>query len=362
MKFIDEVIIKVAAGSGGDGCCSFRREKFIPWGGPDGGNGGNGGSIYLKSTDRLHTLVDLVYKKDYQAEKGKSGSSNLCSGKSGQDLVIHVPLGTLVWAQETNELIGDLTEDNQLLLVANGGRGGLGNHHFKSSTNRSPRKIIKGEVGEERLLKLELRLLADVGLLGFPNAGKSTLISKISAAKPKIANYPFTTMQPHLGVVQIKGSSFVVADIPGLIEGAAKGAGLGLKFLRHLSRTNLLLHIVDLQESLVNHDDINLEQKQIYIVENIIKQLKIIEKELNTYNDPRLNNITRWIVVNKIDLLFPKQLNLIKQIFYKLFNNLNNKDKVFWISAINKTGVDYLCNNVITYLTYLRSGDGKYEQ
>lgn len=343
MKFIDEVIINVKAGNGGDGCCSFRREKFIPWGGPDGGNGGSGGSVYLKSTGRLNTLIDLIYKKDYQAHKGKSGSGNLCSGKSAEDLIINVPIGTLVWAQETNELIGDLSEDNQLLLVAKGGRGGIGNHHFKSSTNRSPRKIIKGELGEERLLKLELRLLADVGLLGFPNAGKSTLISKISAARPKIANYPFTTMRPHLGVVKVKDSSFVIADIPGLIEGASAGAGLGIKFLKHLSRTKLLLHMIDLYVSFSQYNS----NDSIDIVQNLITQLKVIENELKVYNDPKLNNITRWIVINKVDLIPIEQLNLIKQQFYNRYNQIV---KIFWVSAISNIGLNDLCKNIMTYL------------
>lgn len=351
MKFIDEVTIHVQAGKGGDGCCSFRREKFIPWGGPDGGDGGDGGSIYLQATSRLNTLVDLNYKKDYQADKGRSGSGSLCSGKSGEDLIIEVPIGTVVWEMDTNEIIGDLIQDNQLLLVANGGRGGLGNHHFKSSTNRSPRKIIKGELGEEHTLKLELRLLADVGLLGFPNAGKSTLISKVTAAKPKIADYPFTTMNPHLGVVKIGDSSFVMADVPGLIEGAANGAGLGIRFLKHLSRTRLLLHMVDLAVCLKYkpEDDDQAAIDESIIVKNIIKQLDIIEDELQKYDDHKLKHAVRWIVINKIDLLTPEKLQKVITKFNQL-KNINNNIKLFWISAANMAGVNDLCKNIAGYL------------
>ena len=345
MKFIDEVTIHVQAGKGGDGCCSFRREKFIPWGGPDGGDGGDGGDIFLQATSRLHTLVDLNYKKDYQAEKGKSGSGSLCSGKSGENLTIEVPIGTVVWEYDTEEMIGDLIQDGQLLLVAKGGRGGLGNHHFKTSTNRSPRRIIKGTLGDERNLRLELRLLADVGLLGFPNAGKSTLISKVTAAKPKIADYPFTTMNPHLGVVKVGDTSFVMADVPGLLEGASSGVGLGIRFLKHLSRTKLLLHMVDLSVSLEQASN-----DEIIIAKNLIKQINIIELELKKYNDSKLNNTVRWIIINKIDLLNREQLNIIIEEFNKLKNINQNIVKIFWISGVSGIGINELCKNIVGYL------------
>lgn len=341
MKFIDEVTVHIQAGRGGNGCCSFRREKFIPWGGPDGGDGGHGGDIFLQATSKLHTLVDLNYKKDYQAENGKPGSGSLRSGKSGQHLIIEVPIGTVVWEFDTHEMIGDLIQDDQILLVAKGGRGGLGNHHFKSSTNRSPRKIIQGSLGDERNLRLELRLLADVGLLGLPNAGKSTLISKLSAARPKIADYPFTTMNPHLGVVKVGDTSFVMADVPGLLEGASSGVGLGIRFLKHLSRTKLLLHMVDLADVL-EQDATNSEN----IAKNVMKQINIIVKELEKYNDARLNHIVRWIVINKVDLLAKEQLNiLIKEV-----NKFKNINKIFWISAVSGVGINELCKNIVGYL------------
>lgn len=356
MKFIDEVTIHVQAGKGGDGCCSFRREKFIPFGGPDGGNGGKGGDIYLKATSRLATLVDLNYNKIHHSPKGRSGSGNLRSGKSGEDLIIQVPVGTIVWDHNSKEIIGDLITDDQLLLVAKGGQGGIGNHHFKSSTNRAPRKITKGTLGETRILRLELRLLADVGLLGFPNAGKSTLISKVSAAKPRIADYPFTTIEPNLGVVKVGNSSFVMADIPGILEGAAAGVGLGIRFLRHLSRNRLLLHIVDLASSLNLGSDLEIEN----IINNLIKQIMIINHEISYYDDINLNNITRWIVINKIDLLNPNQLEALKNQlaeYIKNFSGSNNfnstqfKDlKIFWISAVNGAGINNLCIEILNYL------------
>ena len=362
MKFIDEVTIHVQAGKGGDGCCSFRREKFIPFGGPDGGDGGHGGDVYLRATSRLHTLVDLNYKREYQAEKGKSGSGSLCTGKSGENLIIEVPIGTVVWEHDTHEMIGDLIQDNQLLLVAKGGRGGLGNHHFKTSTNRSPRRIIKGTLGDERNLKLELRLLADVGLLGFPNAGKSTLISKVSAAKPKIADYPFTTMNPHLGVVKVGDTSFVMADVPGLLEGASSGVGLGIRFLKHLSRTTLLLHIVDLAVALSpKNSKHNQLEPEVIIAKNLIEQINIIENELEKYNDPRLTNTTRWIVINKVDLLMQEQLNKVIEEFSKFINTFVNKsiNKLFWISAVSGFGVNELCKNIVGYLG---ASNGEHEQ
>lgn len=362
MKFIDELTIQVKAGKGGDGCCSFRREKFIPFGGPDGGNGGNGGDIYLRATLRLNTLVDLNYRKEYKADKGQSGSGNLRSGKFGENLIIDVPIGTIVWENDTGEMIGDLIEEDQLLLVAQGGQGGLGNHNFKSSINRAPRKIIKGSLGEERNLRLELRLLADVGLLGFPNVGKSTFISKVSAAKPKIADYPFTTIKPHLGMVRCNGGSFVIADIPGILEGASAGVGLGIRFLKHLSRNKLLLHMVDLSTCL---PDVYLEEDfndyDNLIVENLISQIKVIETELKTYNDIQLNNIVRWIVINKIDILTMNKLsNIIKKIAnYNIANRVDDNinvikelknTKIYWISAVSGNGVQQLCNDIMVYL------------
>lgn len=340
MKFIDEVTVHVHAGKGGDGCCSFRREKFIPFGGPDGGDGGSGGDVYLQATSRLHTLVDLNYRKSYKAEKGRAGSGNLRSGKSGKHLIINVPIGTIVKEENTGEIIGDLTSDQQLLLVAKGGQGGLGNHHFKSSTNRAPRKIIKGSIGDEHNLHLELKLLADVGLLGFPNAGKSSLISKISSAKPKIANYPFTTINPHLGVVKIGNASFVMADIPGLLEGASQGIGLGIRFLKHLSRTALLLHMVDLAACLHNDS----------LLENIVHQINVINKELALYKDPALKTKPRWLIINKVDLLDPQKLVTLSKQLSKHKNIKIHKYKIFWISTINKMGISELCKEIVQHI------------
>lgn len=246
MKFVDEATIRVVGGDGGDGCMSFRREKFIPFGGPNGGDGGDGGSVYLVADEAYNTLIDFRYKRHHEAKRGSKGQGSQCTGKSGDDLLVKVPVGTTVYDADTEELIGDLVEHNQSLLVARGGFHGLGNLRFKSSTNRAPRQTTPGTPGEKRNLRLELKVLADVGLLGLPNAGKSTFIRAVSAAQPKVADYPFTTLHPYLGVVRIEEyRSFVVADIPGLIEGAAEGAGLGVHFLKHLARTRLLLHIVD---------------------------------------------------------------------------------------------------------------------
>ena len=247
MKFVDEAHISIKAGKGGDGSSSFRREKFVPFGGPDGGDGGRGGSIFLVGDSGLNTLVDFRHRREYKAEVGKSGSHRKMTGRSGEDVFIRVPLGTIVVDEDSGRKLGDVTDHEQQLCVAIGGRGGLGNVHFKSSTNRSPRKTTQGKLGEDRRLHMELKVLADIGLLGFPNAGKSTLISVVSSARPKIADYPFTTLYPNLGVVRVgMDSSFVIADIPGLIEGAADGAGLGVQFLKHLQRTRLLLHLVDM--------------------------------------------------------------------------------------------------------------------
>ena len=291
MKLVDEVEITVSAGNGGHGCIGFRREKFIPLGGPDGGDGGNGGSVWLVADENLNTLVDFRHETRFRAQRGENGMGRQMYGKGGDDLAISVPVGTVVTNGATDEVIGDLTAHGQRLLVARGGQGGLGNMHFKSSVNRSPRKATPGEEGEERLLRLELKLLADVGLLGFPNAGKSTLIRAVSAATPKVADYPFTTLYPNLGVVSTEPHrSFVVADIPGLIEGAADGAGLGALFLRHIQRTRLLLHLVEIQP-LDGGDPVD--------------QVRAIERELEKF-DAGLLDKPRWLLINKADLLPPE--------------------------------------------------------
>ena len=288
MKLVDEADITVIAGNGGNGCVGFRREKFIPLGGPDGGDGGNGGSVWLVADENLNTLVDFRHQRKFQAQRGENGMGRQMYGKSGEDLFITVPVGTQVTNIATDEMIGDLTRHGDRLLVAQGGQGGLGNMHFKSSTNRSPRQATPGTQGEERELRLELKLLADVGLLGFPNAGKSTLIRAVSAATPKVADYPFTTLYPNLGVVSVEPHrSFVIADIPGLIEGAAEGAGLGALFLRHIQRTGLLLHLVEI-EPLDGSD--------------AATQVRAIERELARF-DAELMEKPRWLLLNKADLL-----------------------------------------------------------
>ncbi len=288
MKFVDEAIIQVEAGKGGNGCVSFRREKFIPKGGPDGGDGGDGGSVYLVADPHLNTLVDFRHQRRFRAENGEPGRGRNCSGKKGADCEIRVPVGTVVHDADSGELLGDLTRPGERLCVARGGRHGLGNTHFKSSTNRAPRQSTPGTPGERRTLRLELRLLADVGLLGLPNAGKSTLIRALSAARPKVADYPFTTLHPNLGVVQVEAHrSFVLADIPGLIEGAAEGAGLGHRFLRHLRRTRLLLHVVDIAP--IDGSD-------------PAQGIQALVRELERY-DAELARLPRWLVFNKCDLL-----------------------------------------------------------
>ncbi len=291
MKLVDEAEITVIAGNGGNGCVGFRREKFIPLGGPDGGDGGKGGDVWLEATRNLNTLVDFRHQKMFRAQRGQDGMGQQRYGKGGDDVVILVPVGTQVVNVDTDELIGDLVGDGDRLLVARGGGGGLGNMHFKSSVNRSPRKATPGAEGEQRELRLELKLLADVGLLGFPNAGKSTLIRAVSAATPKVADYPFTTLYPNLGVVSVEPArSFVIADIPGLIEGAADGAGLGALFLRHIQRTHLLLHLVEV-EPLDGSDAAG--------------QVRAIEHELAKF-DAGLMDKPRWLLFNKADLLPPE--------------------------------------------------------
>lgn len=329
MRFVDEAKIELIAGKGGDGCLSFRREKYIQYGGPNGGDGGDGGSIYLEAEADLNTLVDFRYKRLFRAKKGEHGKGSECTGKKGDDLIIKVPVGTVAFDLETEELLGDLTKVGQKVLVAKGGEHGLGNTHFKSSINRAPRRITKGTEGEARTLRLELQVLADVGLLGLPNAGKSTFIRAVSAARPKVADYPFTTLHPNLGVVSIEvDRNFVIADIPGLIEGAAEGAGLGIRFLKHLSRTNLLLHIVDILP-IDNTDP----------VENIIK----ITRELEKYN-PELAARERWLVLNKVDLL---PANEQQEHVKTIVNALNWQGRVFQISAISGQGCSELCYQIM---------------
>lgn len=292
MKLVDEVEITVTAGNGGNGCVGFRREKFIPLGGPDGGDGGNGGSVLIVTDENLNTLVDFRHQTMFRAGRGENGMGRQMYGKGGDDKVIVVPVGTVVHNVMTDEVIGDLTEHGQSLLVARGGQGGLGNMHFKSSTNRSPRQSTTGEPGEERTLRLELKLLADIGLLGFPNAGKSTLIRAVSAATPKVADYPFTTLYPNLGVVSVEPArSFVIADIPGLIEGAADGAGLGALFLRHIQRTRVLLHLVEIAP--LDGTD-------------AVDQVRAIERELEKF-DAALLDKPRWLLINKADTLLPEE-------------------------------------------------------
>lgn len=332
MKFVDEATIRVQAGDGGNGCVSFRREKFIPYGGPDGGDGGDGGSVYLVADENVNTLVDFRHERDYRAERGQNGMGRNCTGKSGEDLLVRVPVGTQVVDDETGEPMGDLVAHGQQLLVAQGGFHGLGNTRFKSSTNRAPRQSKPGTPGEVRRLRLELKLLADVGLLGLPNAGKSTFIRAVSSATPKVADYPFTTLYPNLGVVKVDYErSFVIADVPGLIEGAAEGAGLGIQFLKHLSRTRLLLHLVDVAP-----------YDQTDPVDNVRK----IERELEQYSDA-LAGQPRWLVLNKIDLLPEDERDARCQ---AVIEGLDWQGPVFRIAAINKTNTQPLVYEIWDYL------------
>lgn len=325
MKFLDEVEILVEAGKGGAGCVSFRREKFIPLGGPDGGDGGDGGSVYLKANANLNTLIDFHYNRLYKAARGENGKGSDCAGKKGADLFLEVPVGTEIFDADTQELIGDLTTKKQMQCVAKGGWHGLGNARFKSSTNRTPRQSTSGHPGETRRLKLSLKLLADVGLVGLPNAGKSSLIRATSAATPKVADYPFTTLQPHLGVVRLEaGRSFVMADVPGLITGAAEGLGLGINFLKHLDRTRLLLHVLDIQP-LDGSDP--------------LKNRILIENELIKYS-PELAAKPRWLVLNKIDLLSAEELEKCVQL---IKTHVPAHVPVFKISALECVGTKALC-------------------
>lgn len=337
MKFVDEAIIKVEAGNGGHGCLSFRREKFVPRGGPDGGDGGDGGSILLEANSDLNTLVDFRYQRHYKAENGQPGMGGNCTGKKGENLIIQVPVGTLVYDVDTGELLGDINHAGERLLIAQGGFHGLGNTRYKSSINRAPRQTTPGTPGESRHLRLELRVLADVGLLGLPNAGKSTLIRAVSSAKPKIADYPFTTLHPGLGVVSVAAhKSFVMADIPGLIEGAAEGAGLGHRFLKHLSRTCVLLHVVDIAPL----DD-----------SSPVDSVKAIIKELEAY-DPELINKPRWLVLNKMDLLPDEQDR--QKALQAIIDRLGWKGKIFTISAISGEGTQQLCYSLMQLIDEMK--------
>ena len=323
MKLVDEAEINVFAGNGGNGCVGFRREKFIPLGGPDGGDGGAGGSIWIEADENLNTLVDFRHQRSFRAQRGENGMGSQRYGKGGDDLTITVPIGTVVINVQTDEVIGDLTRHGERLLVAQGGKGGLGNMHFKSSVNRSPRKALPGLPGEERTLKLELKLLADVGLLGFPNAGKSTFIRAVSAATPKVADYPFTTLYPNLGVVSVEPHrSFVIADIPGLIEGAADGAGLGSLFLRHVQRTRLLLHLVDMVPMEGGVEAAPAEQ------------VRAIEHELRKY-DPAMLEKPRWLVLNKADLMFEDEARALAE---QIVAELGWTQPWFLVSALSREG------------------------
>ena len=336
MKFVDEAQISVAAGNGGSGSASFRREKYIQYGGPDGGDGGRGGSVYLEGDSGLNTLVDFRHLRKYKAQNGQGGSGRNMTGKSGEDIVIRVPLGTVVTEAESGEHMGDVTEHAQQLLVARGGKGGLGNVHFKSSTNRSPRQTVPATPGEQRELKLELKVLADIGLLGFPNAGTSTLISTVSAARPKVADYPFTTLYPNLGVVRIDVErSFVIADIPGLIEGAAEGTGLGIQFLKHLQRTRLLLHLVDLAPLALDVSPVD--------------QVRQLETEMQKF-DPGLMEKPRWLVFSKADLLPPGEA---EKRAHEVVGELNWDGPWMLISSVTRTGTDELMQRVSQELELL---------
>ncbi|MEH6625097.1 MAG: GTPase ObgE [Motiliproteus sp.] len=332
MKFVDEVVISVEAGKGGNGCLSFRREKYIAKGGPDGGDGGDGGSVFIQADLGCNTLVDYRFQRRYRADSGETGKSRDCTGPKGEDVILRVPVGTTVIDEDTLEVLCDLTEHGQLEKVAQGGFHGLGNTRFKSSVNRAPRQTSKGSIGESRNVKLELKVLADVGLLGLPNAGKSTFIRAVSAAKPKVANYPFTTLVPNLGVVSIeKDRSFVVADIPGLIEGAAEGAGLGIRFLKHLARTRLLLHLVDMAP----WDDVEPAESA-----------QIIIRELEKFS-PALAGQERWLVLNKLDLVPEDEREARCR---AVVDALDWQGPVFEIAAISKIGTQQVCHSIMNYI------------
>ncbi|MCH9781304.1 GTPase ObgE [Methylophilaceae bacterium] len=338
MKFIDEATIRVFAGDGGNGIASFRREKYEPMGGPNGGDGGRGGSIHVESDENINTLVDFRFVKNYRAKRGENGRSAECYGAKGADLILRVPVGTVITEKQSGEVLADFEIHGERRIIANGGKGGLGNVHFKSSTNRAPRQCTQGEPGEEFELYLELKVLADVGLLGMPNAGKSSLIRSISAAKPKVADYPFTTLQPNLGVVRVDNErSFVVADIPGLIEGAADGHGLGHQFLRHLDRTKLLLHLIDIAPFDESVDP--------------AKEADAIVNELKKYSMDLFNK-PRWLVLNKIDLT-----SKVDQIQNEIKNKMKWSGRIFCISAINGKGCRELTFEIMKHIEDSKEDD-----
>jgi len=333
MKFVDEARARVQAGNGGRGSTSFRREKFVPFGGPDGGDGGNGGSVFLRAASGINTLADFRIERTFKAGHGEPGGSNDCTGRGGADLYVPVPIGTVIRDIDTQEVLGDLTRHGEELLVARGGKGGWGNQRFKSSTNRSPRQFGPGLPGEKRSLELELKVIADVGLLGLPNAGKSTLIRAVSAARPRVADYPFTTLHPNLGVVAVgTHRSFVMADIPGLIEGAAEGAGLGIRFLRHLQRTGLLLHLIDIAP-------IDPDADPVRDARAIARELKKFSKELAAK--------PRWLVLNKRDLLPPEEAEKRARAIVRA---LRYRGPHFLISGATGEGTKQLCEAVMTLL------------
>ena len=332
MKFVDEAHIHVEAGKGGNGCVSFRREKYIPKGGPDGGNGGVGGSLYMVADNDLNTLVDYRYTRRYKAQNGEQGRGGQCTGAKGEDTLLRVPVGTTIVDEDTHEVIGDLTEVGQTILVAKGGHNGIGNTCFKSSTNRAPRIATPGKMGEARNIKLELKVIADVGLLGMPNAGKSTFIRSVSHARPKVADYPFTTLVPNLGVVSVqKHRSFVVADIPGLIEGAAEGAGLGIRFLKHLARCRILLHVVDVVP--VDGSD-------------PVDAARAIISELNEFSSA-LYERERWLVLNKLDMVPEEKRD---ELCERIVSELGWEGPVYRVSAISGDGTQQLCQNIMTFV------------
>ena len=336
MRFVDEATINVIAGDGGTGVISFRREKYIPFGGPDGGDGGNGGSVYLVGDHDINTLADFRHVRTYTAESGKRGAGQQMTGKGGDDLYIPVPIGTQIYDDDIDELIGDITANGQKIKVAQGGFHGLGNLRYKSSINQAPRKCTPGTPGERRNLRLELKVLADVGLLGLPNAGKSTFIRAVSAARPKVANYPFTTLYPNLGVVRVgMNQSFVIADIPGIIEGASEGAGLGIQFLKHLSRTSLLLHIIDIAP---------------YDGSDPVTDARTIIKELDSYSHELVEK-PRWLVINKSDLLDVDELEKRRN---TLIKELDWQGSVYTISALSKTGTEKLVFDIMQQLELAR--------
>ena len=334
MKFIDEAVINVRAGNGGNGMASFRREKYIPKGGPDGGDGGSGGSVYLVATTGINTLIDFSVKNQFQATSGQGGQSRKRTGLSGEDLYIKIPCGTKITNHETGEMMGDLVNDGEVCLVAKGGIGGKGNTRFKSSINQAPRKITSGTIGEQRKIVLELNLLADVGLLGYPNAGKSTLIRSVSSAKPKVADYPFTTLNPNLGVVRLNfDESFVIADVPGIIEGASEGTGLGIAFLKHLSRTRLLLHLVDIGQ--------NISAKET------ATEIKKLELELEKFSN-ELSKKERWMVFNKTDLI-----SNVEEKSKLIIDDLEWQGPIYKVSAATGENMDSLIRDIMYRLKEL---------